>query len=112
MTPTETDLKTFAAEIDAVVSSAHDPLTRFIESISDPKLRAFCEETVRLRRELHINIQRLDVSCRPSEVAAYASWVAKNVQEVGYRWAVLQDSVTRWSALQVYPMRIMREASK
>lgn len=102
----EADLKTFAAEIDAVVSSAQDPVTRFIASISDPKLREFCKETVRLRTELHINVQRLDLSRRPSEVAAYAEWVAKNVQEIGYRWAVLQQSVQRWCELQVEPMMV------
>jgi hypothetical protein len=101
---TDIDLKTFAAEIDAVVSSAGDPFTRFIAALSDPKLRVFCEDTLRLRDELVQNTQRLLIAETPEETAAYALWLAKNAHEVGYRWQALRRAVTRWSVVRSFEM--------
>jgi len=90
--------------IDALSRQAADPLTRFVESLSDdPPMRArtFANETIQLREELLSNVQRMLVETDPRLSANYAAWVTKHAHEVAYRWSSLMRTVQRWAMYQL-----------
>lgn len=102
----EIDAKMLAAELEAVIATAGDPLTRFINSIENLEVRRYIEDTVRLKQNLISNTQRMLVSSNPSEVAGYAQWISQNAHEVGYRWCMLRHTLERWMNLQAEPFLI------
>lgn len=75
-----------------------DPMTRFVASLSG-ELRTFAEDTIRLRQEFEINVQRILTCSDPRESSRHAAWVTQHVGDVSYRWSMLLKAVARCSEL-------------
>jgi len=83
-----------------------DPLTRYLEALSNDDcrtMRKHYDETVRLRRELEVNVREMLVASNMREAHMRASWVAEHAVEVAERWRLLMVAVRRFAEREVLP---------
>lgn len=86
----------------AMLIAAH-LFDRFLSSL--PKgMRAYADETIRMREEFQANIQRMLVASNYSEANAYAELVIRHAREVAYRWANLRAAATKYAERDFRPM--------
>lgn len=71
-----------------------DPLTRFIESLENPDLKQWCEQTIRMREEFISNVQRMLIETNMGQCQLYAEAVRRDAYELAYRWPTLMKAVT------------------
>lgn len=98
--------------IDAM-SRTPDPITRFIDSLSDKPLglKSFAKETLQLRAELIEHVNALLTERDPRRAMAHADWISRHVHDVGYRWSGLVRSVEHWTRLDTGALKIRIERS-
>lgn len=88
-----------------------DPLTRFIETLSDEPLglKTFAKETVQLRAELIEHVNRVLTEPDPHVSLSHADWIARHVHEIACRWSGLMRSVTHWTRFEAGSLSVRIE---
>jgi hypothetical protein len=76
--------------------SAATGVDAFLASLEDGDVREGFTETLRLRRELEVNMARLLAATTTEGIHAFGGYVVTHTLNTSRRWLVLKEAWVRW----------------